>query len=82
MASLRHRYLALKREATDQINEQVRLSYDGQHNLSYDGQQTARSDPLHTVLLLHMIDEGLPVRKWRLRGLYAKIRGPYQDQSQ
>ena len=27
------------------------------------------------------IDKGLPVRTWRLRGLYAGIRGPYQDKS-
>ena len=27
------------------------------------------------------LDKGLPVRTWRLRGLYAKIRGPYQDKS-
>ena len=27
----------------------------------------------------YSLDKGLPVRTWRLRGLYAKIRGPYQD---
>ena len=27
------------------------------------------------------LDKGLPVRTWRLRGRYAKIRGPYQDKS-
>ena len=27
------------------------------------------------------LDKGLPVRTWRLRGLCAKIRGPYQDKS-
>ena len=27
------------------------------------------------------LDKGLPVRTWRLRGLYAKIRGPCQDKS-
>ena len=26
-------------------------------------------------------DKGLPVRTWHLRGLYAKIRGPYQDKT-
>ena len=26
-------------------------------------------------------DKGLPVRTWHLRGLPAKIRGPYQDKS-
>ena len=27
------------------------------------------------------LDKGLPVRPWRLRGLYATLRGPYQDKS-
>ena len=27
------------------------------------------------------LDKGLPARTWRLRGLHAKIRGPYQDKS-
>ena len=27
------------------------------------------------------LNKGLPVRTWRLHGLYAVIRGPYQDKS-
>ena len=39
-------------------------------------QHSTRSDPLQIIF-----DKGLPVRTWRLRELYATIRGPHQDKA-
>ena len=47
-----------------------------------------RGSRMRIVVLYHSVrsppnnlDKGLPVWTWRLRGLYAKIRGSYQDKS-
>ena len=59
----------------------------GQHIiiLSASPQLTAHSDqlsaPLSHSVPPNCLDKGLPVRKWRLRGLCVKIRGSYQDKS-
>ena len=44
--------------------------------LSQWAAMTNRSD-----LPPNCLDRDLPARTWRLRGLYTKIRGPYQDKS-
>ena len=40
-----------------------------------------RSSPHSVGSPPNCLDKGLPVRMWRLQGIYAKIRGPHQDNS-
>ena len=41
-----------------------------------------KSKPIHSVgSSPDCLDKGLPVRAWRLRGLYAETRGRYRDKS-